>query len=81
VIRPMKFAGRLSRVKTIVEQDSIERGLNKLARTYTTQMEVLKRYRTGGEQNITVQHVSVSEGPGNRRECYPSCARYHANEA
>jgi hypothetical protein len=58
----MKFAGRLSRVKTIVEQDSIERGLNKLARTYTTQMEVLKRYRTGGEQNITVQHVSVSEG-------------------
>jgi hypothetical protein len=61
-IATMKFAGKLSRVTTILEQDSIERALNKLARTYTTQMEVLKRYRTGGEQNVTVQHVSVSDG-------------------
>jgi hypothetical protein len=26
------------------------------------QMEALKRYRTGGEQKVTVQHVSVNEG-------------------
>ena len=26
------------------------------------QMETLKRYRTGGEQKVTLQHVSVSEG-------------------
>jgi hypothetical protein len=25
-------------------------------------MEALKRYRTGGEQTVTVQHVNVSEG-------------------
>ena len=25
-------------------------------------MEALKRYRAGGEQKVTVQHVSVSEG-------------------
>jgi hypothetical protein len=25
-------------------------------------MEALKRYRTGGEQKVTVQHVSVGEG-------------------
>jgi hypothetical protein len=25
-------------------------------------MEALKRYRTGGEQMVTVQHVNVSEG-------------------
>jgi hypothetical protein len=25
-------------------------------------MEALKRYRTGGEQKVTVQHVTVSEG-------------------
>ena len=31
-------------------------------RTYTTQMEALKRYRTGGEQKVTVQHVSVNKG-------------------
>jgi hypothetical protein len=34
----------------------------KIMRTYSAQMEALKRYRTGGEQTITVQHVSVSEG-------------------
>ena len=32
------------------------------ALTYATQMEALKRYRTCGEQKVTVQHVSVSAG-------------------
>jgi hypothetical protein len=58
----LTFAQRLSYVETIQQQDSAERALNKLARTYVTQMEALKRYRTGGEQKVTVQHVSVSEG-------------------
>ncbi len=26
------------------------------------QLEALKRYRTGGEQKVTVQHVTVGEG-------------------
>ena len=42
--------------------DSTERALNKLARTFAAQVEALKRYRTGGEQTVTVQHVSVSDG-------------------
>jgi hypothetical protein len=58
----MTFARRLARVESIPQQDSAERALNKLARTYAMQMEALKRYRTGGEQKVTVQHVSVSEG-------------------
>ena len=58
----MTFARRLAHVDTIQQQDSAERALNKLARTYAMQMETLKRYRTGGEQKVTVQHVSVSEG-------------------
>ena len=58
----MTSAKRLAQVKTLAEHDSAERALNKLARTYTTQMEALKRYRTGGEQKVTVQHVSVGEG-------------------
>jgi len=58
----MRFARRLDRVETIVQQDSTERALNKLARTFTTRIEALKRYRTGGEQKVTVQHVSVGEG-------------------
>src|ERR1700692_1425820 len=48
--------------ENIPQQDSAERALNKLARTFVSQMEALKRYRTGGEQKVTVQHVSVSEG-------------------
>jgi hypothetical protein len=58
----LKYARQLARVETIQEQNSAERTLNKLARTFTTQMEALKRYRTGGEQKVTVQHVSVSDG-------------------
>ena len=58
----MRFTEQLAQANTLAEQDSAERTVNKLARTYVTQMEALKRYRTGGEQNVTVQHVSVSEG-------------------
>jgi hypothetical protein len=58
----MTFTRRLANVETIQQQDSAERALNKLARTFVSQMEALKRYRTGGEQKVTVQHVSVSEG-------------------
>jgi len=58
----MTFAGRLAYVENIPQQDSAGNQLNKLARTFATQMETLKRYRTGGEQKVTVQHVSVSEG-------------------
>jgi hypothetical protein len=58
----MRFAQQLSQVGTIPQQDSAERALNKLARTFTTQIEALKRYRSGGEQKVTVQHVSVSDG-------------------
>ena len=58
----MTFTRRLGNVETIERQDSAERALNKLARTFAMQMEALKRYRTGGEQKVTVQHVSVNEG-------------------
>ena len=44
----MTFARRLANVETIEQQDSAERALNKLARTFAMQMEALKRYRTGG---------------------------------
>jgi hypothetical protein len=51
-----------NRVQTIPQFDSAERAFNKLARTFTTQMEALKRHKTGGDQKVTVQQVSVSEG-------------------
>lgn len=58
----MTFSRRLAHVETIQQLDSNERALNKLARTFSTQMEALKRYRTGGEQKVTVHHVTVNEG-------------------
>jgi hypothetical protein len=61
-VTTMTFAPRLAQVENIPQQDSAERAFNKLTRTFATQMEALKRYRTGGEQKVTVQHVSVSEG-------------------
>jgi hypothetical protein len=57
----MTFARRLNHSETIQQQESAERALNKLARTFASQVEALKRYRTGGEQRVTVQHVSVSD--------------------
>ena len=58
----LTFARRLGGVDTIQQQDSAEKALNKLARTFATQVEALKRYRTGGEQKVTVEHVHVHEG-------------------
>jgi hypothetical protein len=58
----MMMARRLNHVETIPQQDAAERALNKLARTYATHMEALKRYRTGGQQKVTVEHVTVNAG-------------------
>jgi hypothetical protein len=58
----MAFARRLNHVDNIPQQDSASNAFNKLARTFAMQMEALKRYRTGGEQRVTVQHVTVNDG-------------------
>jgi len=58
----MRFARLLPLQETLLQLDATERALNKFARTFTAQMEALKRYRSGGEQNVTVHHVSVKEG-------------------
>ena len=58
----MTFASRLAHAETIQQRDSAERALNKLGRTFAAQVEALKRYRTGGEQRVTVEHVTVNDG-------------------
>ena len=57
----MTFARRLAHVDNIPQQDSAQTAFNKLARTFAAQVEALKRYRSGGEQKVTVQHVHVAE--------------------
>ena len=58
----MTAARRLNHVDNIPQQDSASTMLNKLARTFATQIEALKKYRSTGEQSIRVQHVTVNEG-------------------
>lgn len=45
--------------------DGVNNNINrvtKLMRTFTAQMEALQRYRNGGKQTISVQHVNVEDG-------------------
>jgi hypothetical protein len=58
----MQHATQLARADHLAIQDSAERAYNKLARTFIMQLEALDRLETGGEQKVTVQNVSVSEG-------------------
>jgi hypothetical protein len=43
----LRFARQLPHTETIQQQNSAERALNKLTRTFAMQLEALKRYRTG----------------------------------
>jgi len=58
----MKFSRNLAAAESLEHRDSAERTFNKLARTYISQIEALKHFRTGSEQTITVQQVNVSDG-------------------
>jgi hypothetical protein len=58
----MMNAGLLYRLGSPQEGDMVANSMNKCARTFAMLMDTLKRYRTSGQQTMTVQHVSVSEG-------------------
>ena len=61
-VATMTFVRNLAHAEGIVPVDGMERAVNKLTRTFAMQMEALKRYRSGAEQKVTLQHVSVAEG-------------------
>ena len=48
--------------ESLPSKDSAERALTKLTRTFSTQMETLKRYRSKGQQVVRVERVTVNEG-------------------
>jgi hypothetical protein len=58
----MDFARRLGNTEDLVVQEHHERTFNKLTRTFAAQVEALKRYRSSGEQRVTVEHVTVNDG-------------------
>ncbi len=61
-INVMAMARNLRQARDIELRDSASNTFNKLARTFATQVEALKKYRSTGEQSIRVQHVTVSAG-------------------
>jgi hypothetical protein len=58
----MHAARRVMHSDTLQQLEANDRCLNRLTRTYAAQLEALKRYRSGGQQRMTVEHVHVHEG-------------------
>lgn len=48
--------------ETLASRDSAERALTKLTRTFSVQMDTLKRYRAKAQQVVRVERVTVNEG-------------------
>lgn len=58
----MRGAGRMRGAQSIDQQRANERAANAFMRTFTAQLEALKRYRSKGEQTVRVERVYVAEG-------------------
>jgi hypothetical protein len=57
----MNYIDEFARLGHTPQQEMAERAVNKLSRTFATLVGALKHHRTGGEQKLTVRHVSVSQ--------------------
>ena len=58
----MRFTNRLAHAETLQAQDSAERTLNKLIRTFNMQVETFQLYRFANERKALVQHLPVRNG-------------------
>jgi hypothetical protein len=58
----MNYVDEFARLGHTPQQEMAERAMNKLSRTFATLVGALKHHRTGGEQKLTIRHVSVSDG-------------------
>jgi len=61
-VAAMRHLRMLRNVDNIPQLEIQERTVNKLTRTFAAQVEALRKYRTGGQQNVEVRHVHVNEG-------------------
>ena len=57
----VRMAGHLHNAQTTVEVDNAGRAFNKCARTFAVLTETLSRKRSGSQQTVTVQNVSVRD--------------------
>jgi len=58
----VRSAQRMANAEYLPQFEANERVMTKMARSYTAQMEALRKHRNGGKQTVTVQHVSVADG-------------------
>ena len=58
----MNYMGKATRTERVDFMTTYMNGATKSLRTFAAQMEALKRYRTGGQQKMVVEHVHVNEG-------------------
>ncbi len=58
----MNYMGKATRTDRVDFMSTYMNGATKSLRTFVAQMEALKKYRSGGQQKIVVEHVNVSEG-------------------
>ncbi len=58
----MNFMGKATRTDRVDFMSTYMNGATKSLRTFAAQMEALKKYRTGGQQKMIVEHVHVNEG-------------------
>lgn len=58
----MDCIGRATRTEWVNQMSIYMNGATKLLRAFAAQMEALKKYRSGGQQKIVVEHVNVTEG-------------------
>jgi hypothetical protein len=58
------LAGSLEKPSTYHMSEGASTALNKLARTFTTQVDALKRHRSKAEQRVIVEHQHVHVYPG-----------------
>jgi hypothetical protein len=59
-----RISRQLARSDMLQQFETNEKALNRMMRTYAAQVETLKRYRTGGEQKVSVLHQHVNVGDG-----------------
>lgn len=58
----MRHSRLMAGADTIPQLDVHEKVFNKLGRTFTAQLEALRKHRHGGQQKMTVEHVTVEKG-------------------
>ncbi len=61
-IAMMRHSRQMAGAETIAQLDVQEKVFNKLARTFAAQVEALRKHRHGGQQKMTVEHVTVEKG-------------------